>query len=285
MRLLLIHGRAQGGHDPALLKQAWLAALHEGCAAAGRPLPAVAAVDFPYYGDELDHWTARAKLPGAADVVAKGSGQNQAFESFMQSALDQLRVTAGLSDAEIDAELTPGAPIEKGVQNWAWVQALARVLDRRLTPLSDFTIETFLKDVYLYLSSKPVQRAIDGIVEAMLTDEPTLVIAHSLGTVVAYNVIRAHRQRLDLRKFITVGSPLGIRVISSRLGVVTNPAGQDGWFNAYDERDVVALNPLDQRNFPALPPILNYAGVRNQTDNRHGIAGYLNDPRVAGALA
>ena len=61
------------------------------------------------------------------------------------------------------------------------------------------------------------------------------------------------------------------------------------WFNAFDTRDVVALYPLDGANFPVTPAIENYAGVNNHTDNRHGIAGYLDDPvvakRILGALA
>jgi hypothetical protein len=46
-------------------------------------------------------------------------------------------------------------------------------------------------------------------------------------------------------------------------------------------RDVVALYPLDKNNFPIQPAIDNNAAVRNKTDNRHGIAGYLDDPNVA----
>lgn len=53
------------------------------------------------------------------------------------------------------------------------------------------------------------------------------------------------------------------------------------WFNALDERDVVALQPLDGTTFAVDPPIDNYTGVRNRTENAHGISGYLDDPQVA----
>ena len=55
-------------------------------------------------------------------------------------------------------------------------------------------------------------------------------------------------------------------------------------FNALDQRDVVALYPLDSVNFPldpAVPAIENKRDVRNKTDNRHGITGYLDDAEVA----
>jgi hypothetical protein len=54
------------------------------------------------------------------------------------------------------------------------------------------------------------------------------------------------------------------------------------WNNAFDSRDIVALNPLDRANFPVQPEIRNYGDIKNHTNNRHGIDGYLDDPIVAG---
>ena len=59
------------------------------------------------------------------------------------------------------------------------------------------------------------------------------------------------------------------------------PEGVSGWFNAYDDRDVVALRALDSSTFPITPPIRNKADVNNHTTNRHGIVGYLDDAEVA----
>ena len=57
---------------------------------------------------------------------------------------------------------------------------------------------------------------------------------------------------------------------------------QHGWFNAFDDGDFVALNPLDNTHFPILTgTIENKNNVVNQTDNQHGIVGYLNDAVVA----
>jgi len=46
----------------------------------------------------------------------------------------------------------------------------------------------------------------------------------------------------------------------------------------------MALLALDARNFDVDPPIENKSDVKNFTDNRHGIAGYLADPVVARKL-
>ena len=285
MRILMVHGRSQGGKVADALRDSWTKTLQQGFGAAHAVWPAGIDIDFQFYADVLDALAANVGLPNSGNVVAKGAGGNPQFEQFMQSALAEMQQNAAISDVEVQATLDPSAPQEKGVQNWWWVQAIARTIDRRLHYTTDFTIERFLRDVYVYVTQREVTRRVNSIVEASLTSEPTIVIGHSLGSVVAYNVLRANRSKLDIRAFITVGSPLGLRAISSKLGIVENPAGAGKWYNAYDERDVVALNPLDDRYFPADPAIENSNHVRNDTDNRHGIVGYLNDRHVAARVA
>lgn len=281
MRILFIHGRAQGGKDSDELKAIWTETLEKGFEAADVPFPDGLQIDFPFYGDKLDEYTAQAELPEPKDVVAKGPGQNREFEEFMQSVLDEMKNQAGISDDEVTMEMDEDSVQEKGIQNWGWVQAIARAIDRRLTDTADFVIEAFLKDVFLYVNKPAVTRGINKIVEEKLTDEPTIIVGHSLGAVVSYKVITENLDNLNLVKYITVGSPLGITAISSKLGPLQNPGGQNGWYNAYDEGDIVALNPLDNRYFPTDPLIVNYNGVDNHTNNRHGIIGYLNDANVA----
>jgi hypothetical protein len=285
MRILFIHGRAQGGKNPAELKQIWIDTLKEGFQANGQTLPDNVAIDFPFYGDKLDELTSEASLDKPEDVIAKGGGSDKQYQEFIQSAIDEIKQRKKITDAEVQAEADNPDIQEKGIQNWEWVHSIANFLDKHFLDVSEFTIEKFLTDVYLYVNSSKVSKAINKIVEDMLTDEPTIVISHSLGTVVAYKVVMDNLAKLNIQQFITVGSPLGISAISSKLGIPENPAGDDGWYNAYDERDIVALNPLDDRYFPADPEIDNYNGVKNKTDNRHGIIGYLNDRKVAAKIA
>ena len=77
MRILMIHGRAQGGHLADDLQSTWTKTLQEGFGAASKSWPTALDVDFPYYADTLgDRLAAQANLPTPADVVAKGTGQN-----------------------------------------------------------------------------------------------------------------------------------------------------------------------------------------------------------------
>jgi predicted alpha/beta hydrolase family esterase len=280
MNILLIHGRDQQGHDPSHLQSTWESALGEGLARAGLARPAQVKFSFPFYGDELDRMVRELDAPLMAEVVARGGTDDAKELQFRGEVFAELAAANGLSDADIQAELEPEAPVEHGPLNWKWVHALMRALDR--TPLGEQSIDRFTRDVWVYLNYPAVRDKIDGIVSAALTDGEWLVIGHSLGTVVGYNVLRAQSsQRLRVRRYITVGSPLGIRAIRRRLiSPLEMPGCVQDWYNAYDPRDAVALYPLDAHNFPITPPILNYGKVNNTTDNRHGIGGYLNDAEV-----
>lgn len=282
MRVLLVHGRAQGGRDATELEAEWRGALEKGLLQAGLSLPADTAFDFPFYGDTLDDEVIRLSQPHRADGAMGVAGDGE-YAAFLGSVAREIAEKEGLSDEDIRAEM-PMQDGTMGPENWAWVQAIVRLIDRRWTPVASLAIEVILRDVFLYLHSRSMRRAINALVEARLTGEPTVVVAHSLGTVVCYDILKK-RTDLDLRGFVTLGSPLGIRAVSGRLGMPVHVAGERVWYNGYDERDIVALNPLDDTYFPTSPSIENDAGLDNDTGNRHGVTGYLDDRAVVTRIA
>lgn len=284
MRLLFIHGRAQEGKDTATLKRIWTEALKVGAAKAGKTLPDTFEIDFPYYGDALDTYANEAELPKGEDVLAKGDGANDLARAFATEVLIDLYDGSDLAQADVDQFYDSDTPLEKGPLNSAWLQAIVQAIDRQFPGLSEKGIELLLRDVFLYVRIPFVTDGINEIVEKLLTPEPTVVVGHSLGTVVGYNVIRKNRTAMNLKKYITLGSPLGIKAIAATIGVPSNTAEQ-GWYNAYDERDIVALNPLAAPYFKTDPAIENNNTINNTTPNRHGIVGYLQDPTIAWAIA
>ncbi len=283
MRLLLVHGRGQGGKNAADLKATWIGTLRKGYEAAHLTYPESLEVDFPYYGDALDARVAKSELPLPRSIVPKGAGESSPYEDFVRESLREMKESASISDDAVTAEAGPIPVAEKGIANWALTQAILRLIDNRFRGVSAYSIDSFLRDVFLYVTNRSVANEINAIVTGMLTDEPTVVVGHSLGTVVAYNVL-ANTPTLKLRRFITVGSPLGLKTISSRLGVLQYPPADFAWYNAYDDGDVVALNPLRDPYFKTMPAVDNYDGINNDTDNQHGIIGYLNDATVARAI-
>ncbi len=281
MRLLLVHGRSQGGKDPVKLQSEWLGALAKGLQKTGLVLPSGTEIDFPFYGDRLDEFVRQFKLPADPTIIPKGSPVFDEYAAFRANVAEEMRVRAGISDAAVQSEMGQSA-VEKGFENWAWVQAIVRLLDRHVTGVSQTTIEVFLRDVFLYTHREKVKTAIDEIVAARLSTQTAVVIGHSLGSVVAYSALKVANKKVPL--YVTVGSPLAIRAVRDTLSPIENPVGAKGWYNAYDPNDIVALYPLDKNNFDVAPAITNNGTVHNWTDNKHGIVGYLDDPNVAKAV-
>jgi pimeloyl-ACP methyl ester carboxylesterase len=169
---------------------------------------------------------------------------------------------------------------ERGPQNWPWIVAAVRHIDRGLPGLSTWSIGRLLRDVYVYITDKTVQQKIDEVVEAALGPGPTLVVSHSLGTVVAYNVLR--KKQWNVSGLITLGSPLGIHAIRQRLEPpsITRP-DVGPWTNLYDEQDIVALNPLNTAQFAVFDqPILDVQ-VDNDSENHHNIRPYMSHSSTA----
>jgi hypothetical protein len=279
-RLVLVHGRSQQGFDPAVLKSTWLETLKYGAAKINRTVPDQLDVAFPFYGTKLDDFARQFEIPLTTDIQTKGSSVNDDFLSFQAEVAEQMRSKAGISDSQVQAEFGTN-PTEKGPQNWAWVQAIIRAIDRNAGSVSQSFIEKFMRDVYLYTTQAGVRDAIDSIVAADLNESPCVVIGHSLGSVIAYHVLRTDQRQLNVKAFVTVGCPLAIRAIRDPFRPIGFPTKAKTWYNAFDPRDVVALYPLDGTNFPINPAVENYGSVLNATDNRHGIVGYLNDADVA----
>ena len=281
MNLVFIHGRAQGGKDPHLLEESWKKAFENGLQVAGLRMPSGVMIRFPFYGDKLDELVKEADSPPVAGVATRGGPMDGVESQFRYDLLEELRVGMGITDNEILAELPPG-PQERGPQNWRWVHAILRVLDK--TPVGEGMIEKFTKDVYVYLCYQAVAQALHAIVTPHIKAGPCVVVGHSLGSIVGYNsLLRCPESKVT--RFITVGSPLGIYAIKKKLATpLSMPSCTSSWFNARDPNDVVALYPLDAKHFGINPAISNKDDVNNQTDNQHGIEGYLNDPVVAAQI-
>lgn len=159
------------------------------------------------------------------------------------------------------------------------MQAILRAIETGFPELTAKVLEAFVLDVFLYLRRVVVRDDINRLVRPHLATGPTVVVGHSLGSIVAYEVLRELPATPGVRLFVTVGSPLGLQVVRDWL-VRGFPKPVAAWRNAYDERDVVALRPVEARHFGG--PIENFNKVRNKTGNHHGIDGYLDDPVVAG---
>jgi hypothetical protein len=289
--LVFVHGRAQQQKDSIALKAEWIEALEEGLAKSNLTLPIPEpSVRFPFYGDTLYDLVGGKSPDLAAAVVVRGENADDDEKRFTRAIMEEIRQKTGITDAQL-AEVSDQEVVNRGPLNWEWFQAFLKAVDRFVPHGSGSSIALFTQDVYQYLKNSVIRDTIDtGVSAAMTPNVESVVVAHSLGTVVAYNLLRQRGQARGWKVplFVTVGSPLAvteIRKTIKRLATPTRcPECVSSWFNAIDERDVVALYPLDAGRFPldpSNPSIVNKTDVRNKTSNRHGIAGYLDDKEVA----
>jgi hypothetical protein len=188
----------------------------------------------------------------------------------------------GKTPREFMDEVAPDTIGKRGLLNSRFILEAIAWIDTNFPQLSGAGIELLLRDVFLYLHDAEVRNAVNGVVRQSFTNQPTLIIAHSLGSVVAYNLLRngafgdSKKHRL-----ITVGSPLGLNAFDKSLGNRVNPMSEGAWLNAYDPKDIVALYPLSEPYFDVNPTIFNHGNVKNKTANHHGISGYLDDIMTA----
>ena len=280
MRIILVHGRSQGGKNAEELRLFWAWCLDKSFRDAGLSLPTGTEVVLPFYADDLDRLVAQVNTPLVTDILLRGEKNVSSREVLRVEILREMLDAKGISDEKVLVGFQ-GQPLERGPQNWPWVLAMLKALDS--TPLGAHAIDSVTRDVCVYLTFLGIREKIDAIVRDAIPEDRCVVVAHSLGTVVAYNVLSTGpRGSTDVSLFLTLGSPLGIQAIASRLNKpLATPPGVKNWLNARDPRDVVALYPLDQDHFDVRPAIKNDSRVDNFTENRHSIEGYLADREVA----
>jgi pimeloyl-ACP methyl ester carboxylesterase len=125
-------------------------------------------------------------------------------------------------------------------------------------------------------------------VTALIGPETRVVVAHSLGSVVAYEALCALSQRggHGVRALVTMGSPLGIGMIFDRLDPAPGltgcwPGGEQlVWTNMVDHGDVVALEKDLRPRFGE-----RMAGhVVFNGSHAHAATNYLTDRRTGTAI-
>jgi len=289
MKLVFLHGRSQSDKNPLVLRQRWVSALHHGLDEAGLELP----IDehdiiFPFYGDALRDATS----PDANALAMVRYPLRERVDEFHCEAVSDCLERAGITPQLIASSQRPSSDddgrftdfITSSLSN-EWVQRGLSLFDRHFPEASARSLESTVGDVSLYLQDENVQAHIENGVARAFAEcggERTVVVGHSLGSVVAYRMLR-EGGLIDcpIEALITIGSPLGVGAIRRALEPIAHPPAVNRWFNAYDERDVVALNPLDHEYFPVAPMVSNFGGIVNASENHHNIRGYLGSPVVA----
>ncbi|MFD7610800.1 serine peptidase [Streptomyces sp. NPDC059828] len=166
-----------------------------------------------------------------------------------------------------------------------WIARRHGDLAKRVVVLFCREADTYVRDA----DSQRRERVRDELSDVLERRRPRVVIAHSLGSVVAYETLWHRPVELDV--LITLGSPLGLPgAIRDRLSlgpgnegrIGQRPPGVRRWVNVADIGDVVAI----PRDLPAVfPGIDSHYEVSLGVVASHKATRYLAVPEVAAELA
>ncbi len=157
-------------------------------------------------------------------------------------------------------------------------------------PISRIFLEAFVGDTSAYFFVEKTRRDIRArFLSALPADRkaPVIVVAHSQGSIIAYDVLRDAPDR-DVHLLMTLGSPLGIQEVQDHLGEpLAVPTCVRAWHNASDPFDPVALDRGLGNDFASNGAVaVRDMVVQNENTrvgfefNPHSAVGYLAHPKV-----
>jgi hypothetical protein len=167
------------------------------------------------------------------------------------------------------------------------VQWAVRLLERqRVLDGVQTRIIRYIKQVNRYLTDPAFKRAVWAEMNAAMATRARVVVAHSLGTVVAYDWLRSNANT-SATSLITLGSPLGFRGIRKLLhpGLDRSPApwpnGVTTWLNVAAKKDPVALVKVLDGMFAGT---VDDEPAANPRGAAHDAVEYLQNVHIAKAL-
>ncbi len=225
--------------------------------------------------------SAGASLEGQLDAIATGGQPPAAAASAVLAAVAGRRlpgmrppgesadalalVTSWFELADLlEAEAHDCAP--DLLPEWAF---------RKLAAKAGADVSAYLyDDEWRPLMQYPVIERLGGLAD------PLVVIAHSLGSILGYDVLcRSDFAGRDIRLLVTAGSPLGISNVRDKLnegkGPGTLPTKIQRWGNFTDWHDLVPALGQQLAPFYQAPPPLKDHIVDNRARNNHDLDGYL----------
>jgi hypothetical protein len=287
-----IHGL--GNKPPApLLESWWRKSIHEGLGRIGKPHP-FAKFELVYwarhiYEKPLDYnltdpddplFIPDPYIPASGNPQIKIPGIRRRLFDYLEKQFDKIFLS---DDHMID-----------------------------VSGITDMIISHFFKDLHVYFTTvyakgkiKPgkARRAIQRSLQQVLRKhqgKQILLIAHSMGSIIAFDVLSKSESDISVNTLITIGSPLGIPAIKQKLLAESNDTEKlhtpDSvrykWCNFSDPEDRVAFDhDLNDDFLPNSNGVSPYDQeiyndyIMNGERNAHKAYGYLRTAPVADAIA
>jgi hypothetical protein len=273
VRLVLVHGINQHGRSSTIIRAEWLSSME--AALGERDCFDHLDIATPFYGDDLAR---EVGTPTVNHVVAQGVFDGEEEElAFIADGLTQLAQDSGMNESQVAEE---EEAVDQGLPHDRRLIAIIRLLERA-SPLQGEVALRLLKQAYAYLRRPHVTEAIDAIVKPALEAGPSVIVAHSLGSVVTFKLLREFEASgRSVPLYVTIGSPLGIVSVKAGLGRPRHvPRGVARWLNGLDVNDFVTLGRgLTEETFAQ--GIENLTDIDNHPDP-HAATHYLRHAPIA----
>ena len=294
MKKIIIGIHGLGNKPPEkLLRKWWKRALLEGLKARGKYRPFLK-FEFVYWSDILH------------DMPLDPKQKNKNHPLYLPEPYEK---------AEYFRREQPSS-IRKKILDYIEKQLSKVFLNDDLTInfsfISDMIIHRYFGDLDIYYSKtfipkgRPACLAKDVIRERLVNvlkkyrRKEILLIAHSMGSIIAFDVLTEHLDDIQIDTLATIGSPLGIPVIRGRIAaeIKSNSGKQESlitpenvrcqWYNFSDIKDKIAFNYALQDDYGP-----NSAGIQvvdklvfnnyemNGERNPHKSYGYLRAPEFS----
>jgi len=243
---------------------------------------------------------AQADSVGARSLRAAGFGAKAieravAAEVPLSAVVDELTAKpaerAALKRLLRDMDAPVASTGGRGVKRAQTVRAKGLDDIDFFDPLTRLVTSLFLKDVNDFFFDKVRRDRMKARLRERLAagNGPFVVIAHSLGSVIAYSLLLDLDGQFELPQLVTIGSPLGIGEVKDQLrklhklpkGPLPVPAGVRTWLNVFDRHDVVAQKEKLASHFRGAIDIDDHT-LPNADGPRdaHSATGYLRLPDV-----
>ncbi len=210
-------------------------------------------------------------------------------------------------------------PIRKKILDWFDEAADKIFLNEDMTVnysfISEAIIRNYFKDLEAYYENGKItvndftffarDQIRNKLIEVLkkYQDDNIFLVAHSMGSIIAFDILTFNLPKLKINTFATIGSPLGIPFVRSKIAqekkVVLNdnnklktpPGVQENWCNFSDLEDHVAINYSLENDFDenksgikAIDFIVNNNYEIDDEKNPHKSFGYLRTPEFSNIL-
>ncbi|TCO53092.1 hypothetical protein [Actinocrispum wychmicini] len=250
--VVLVHGIAQEQKSADGLEAAWLPSLAGGVRTAGHPSVAdrlwrsgqPGDARMAFYGDlflPTDQQGTSDDLPAPelAEAIAMAwltrAAEDATDESDRQAARREIDYLTQRGETQ-----GARAALRPVINSLTRLRPFARLG----VALAGRVVVKSLAQVTRYLTDEETRARIQRRVLDLVDENTKVIVAHSLGSVVAYEV--AHQLGHPLPLLVTMGSPLGLRaVVYERLRPQPPmvPKSVLSWVNIADRDDLVAARP------------------------------------------